>query len=263
MPLKQVTNTRLSKRQIEEENFENKWVQDPDQFNPRLTALKRDYFKKIKACFNEEVAGKSCVDLGSGSGELAQVLADLGANVTAVDISATALKTIKDNPLIRKEHQFVPYTTLPDDGFDYVIAANLIAEIPEAEQRLFFSELSRIVKPDGKIILSSPLDINSEDALQKLIYLAETELEIETLELSYHRLYIRGLNFLKFVMNPLARWYGNQDYLLKSLEKATQFLYDSDGVSYAILIGKRKCLFEPVPEDHRPIEHKGKKAVWE
>ena len=262
MALKQVSNTRPSKRQIEETHFENKWIQDPDQFNPHLTALKRDYFKKLKACFNEEVSGKSCVDLGAGSGELSKFLADLGATVTAVDISPTALKMISDSR-IRKEQHFVPYTTLPDDGFDYVIAANLIAEIPETEQRLFFSELSRIVKPDGKIILSSPLDINSEDALQKLIYLAETELEIDTLELSYHRLYIRGLNFLKAVMNPLAKWYANQDCLLKSLEKATQFLYDAEGVSYAIMTGKRKCLFEPIEEEHRPVEHKGKKAVWE
>lgn len=258
MPLKQVSNARSSKRAIEETNFENKWAHDPNQFNPRLTALKRDYFEKIKSCFTQEIAGKSCVDLGCGSGELAQFLADLGANVTAVDISPTALKSFND-PKIRKEQHFVPYTTLPDDHFDYVIAANLIAELPEAEHRLFFSELSRIVKPDGKVILSTPLDINSEDALQKLIYLAETELEIDNLLLSYNRLYIRGLSFFKH----FGKWYENQDWLLKSLEMATQFIYDQEGVSYAILIGHRKCLFEPTPEDHRPIEHKGKKAVWE
>lgn len=258
MALKQVSSTRPSKRQIEETNFENKWTENPGQFNPYLTALKRDYFTKIKSCFSEEIAGKSCVDLGSGSGELSKFLSDLGANVTAVDISQTALKTINDSR-IQKEQHFVPYTTLPDDGFDYVIAANLIAEIPEAEQRLFFSELSRIVKPDGKIILSSPLDINSEDALQKLIYLTETELEIDTLHLSYHRLYIRGLKLFK----KLGSWYENQDALLHALEKITQFLYDSEGASYVILIGKRKCLFEPIEESHRPEEHKGKKAVWE
>lgn len=258
MPLKVISESRPSKRMIEETNFENKWTCDPDQFNPHLTALKRDYFQKIKTCFNEEVSGKSCVDLGSGSGELSKFLADLGANVTAVDISPTALKTIQDLR-IRKEQHFVPYTTLPDDGFDYVIAANLIAELPETEHRLFISELSRIVKPNGRILLSSPIDIHSEDALQKLIYLAETELEIDTLLLSYHRIYIRGLNFFK----KFGTWYENQDFLLRSLEKATQFLYDSEGVSYAILIGKRKCLFEPIDDNHRPIEHKGKKAVWE
>ncbi len=258
MPLKQVTSNRKTKREIEEERFENKWAQDPSQFNPHGTALKRDYFEKVKACFDEKVAGKSCVDLGSGSGDLSQFLASLGADVTAVDLSKTALENIHD-PRIKKEQHFIPYTTLPDDHFDYVIAANLIAELPETEHRLFFSEVARIVKPDGKILLATPLDIHSEDALQKLIYLAETELEIESLTLSYHRLYISGLHLFKM----FGSWYENQDWLLKTLEKTTQFFYDSEGVSYAILIGKRKCLFEPIEEAHRPLEHKGKKAVWE
>ena len=258
MPLNQIKNTRLTKRQVSESLSETKWIQDPSQFNPYLTALKRDYFQKVKACFNESIAGKSCVDLGSGSGMLSQFLADHGANVTAVDISKAALKTIED-PRIRKEQHFIPYTTLLDEEFDYVVATNLIAELPEAEHRLFFSELSRIVKPDGKILLSSPLDINSEDALQKLIYLTETEFEIDTIDLSYHRLYIRGLQFFKKFCN----WYEESDFILKTLEKVTQFIYASEGVSYAILTCRRKCLFEPVLDEHRPIEHRGKKAVWE
>jgi len=266
MALKQVSSVdhpaapsnRPSKRLAAENHFEKLWLADPEQFNPERTALSRDYFHKVKGCFDSKISGKKCVDLGSGYGALSKALAALGADVTAVDIAPSALKKLEG---LKTEQHFFPYSSLPDEAYDYVIAENLIAEVPEAEYRLFFSELARIVKPDGYILLSTPLDINSEDALHRLIYLAETEIALDSLTLSYHRIFLGTLNLFK--KTPLIGWLENQDWLLHAAEKLTKFFYDQEGVSYAILIGKRRPLFEPIPENEQPIESKGKKTIWE
>lgn len=242
---------RPSKRLIAENYYESQWKENPEQFNPQETALKRNSFSLLKSFFSEAVKDKICVDIGSGYGKLSEHLARLGADVTAVDIAKTALTHLEPHLKIKKEQHFVPYTVLPDDHFDYVIASNFIAELPDEEYRLFFSELARIVKPTGQIILATPLDIYSEDALEKLLYLAETELNLESLKLSYHRIYIQ---FLK-----LVPWIENLDFLLSPLEKLTQFIYDREGASYAIFTARRRPIFVQEP----PTEPIPKKTVWE
>lgn len=255
MALKQVN--QRSKRHEKEAFLEEKFLKNPQSLNPFATALRRDSYKKVLNSLGD-VSFKKCVDLGSGTGELSKTLAKLGADVTAVDLSPSALKAIEN---IKTEQHFVPYTTLPDDGFDIVIANNLIAELPQNEIRLFFSELARIVKKDGKVLISTPIDIHSEDALDIFLSFAETELTIESVHLSYNRLFIRLLELFKFAP-PLAAWLENQDFILKSLISPTQFLYAEEGVSYAVLIGKRRPLIT-IPENEQPIEKKTKKIIWE
>lgn len=262
MVLKQISSdgptssgsNRLSKRLSAEAIFEKRWLQNPEQFNPQKTAITRDYYNKVKAWFDSSISGKKCVDLGCGYGTLSKFLATLGADVLAVDISENALKKVEG---IKTEQQFVPYTSLSDESFDYVIANNLIAEIPENEYRLFISELARLVKSDGEVLISTPLDIYSEDALQKLIYFVETEFNIIEVTLSYHRIYVRMMKLIG------TGWLEKQDWLLKLMEPISKFIHDADGVSYAILICKRRSLFEQIPENEQPVEPKGKRAVWE
>lgn len=245
MPLKQIaavdiplaSTSRPSKRNLAEAAYEKKWLQEPEQFNPERTVLSLDYHKKVLNKL-QDVIGKKCVDLGMGYGLISKALAASGAEVTAVDIAPSLVQRLTGIENLHAEQHFIPYTSLPDNAFDWVIAANLIAELPEMEHRLFFSELARIVKPEGSILVSTPIDIDSEDALQRFLYLAQTELNIETFEVCHHRLYLRLLNWIN------GNWLLRQNWLLKALEKLSAFLFDEEGISYVLIIGKRRSLFD-------------------
>lgn len=252
----------ISKRLQKESFYEKQWLKNSEHFNPTNTAIKRSDLKKIQDLVGP-LAGKKCVDLGSGYGELSKMLAQAGADVTAVDIAPSALKKVEGNARITPEQHLIPYTALADEAFDYVFAVNLIAELPENEYRLFISELARIIKPDGTVLIATPLDIHSQDALQKLIYLAETEFDLSALRLSYHRIMLQISTFLKKFLPSFSTWLENQDAIVRIFEKMTRFIYDQEGASYAILLGTRRPLLHTPPESELPIEPKGKKAVWE
>ena len=59
-----------------------------------------------------------------------------------------------------------------------------------------FSELARIIKTEGVVVCSTPIDIDSENALERFSGLAETEFEIDKWLLNYDVLWIRLLGFL-------------------------------------------------------------------
>jgi 2-polyprenyl-3-methyl-5-hydroxy-6-metoxy-1,4-benzoquinol methylase len=232
--------TRASKRALAEAKYDHEWSLKPQQFDSSSSALFQQQLDRTKSLFLDQVKGKTLVELGCGDGALSQAAALFGANVTATDISLDALKRLEGREGIKAEKHFVPYTSLPDSAFDFVIAANLIAELPQDEYRLFFSELARLVKRDGKIIVSTPLDTSSNEALELFLHYAETELQIETLVLSYHRIYLRISPFLTSRMKKSRK-------LLLALENLTKLIYDKEGASHAIILAKRKPLFNHLP----------------
>lgn len=229
--------TRASKRALAEAKYDLKWEQNPEQFDSQASALLRDQLNRTTSLFLNQVKGKTLVELGCGDGAISQAAALAGADVTATDISLHALKKLENTEALRCEKQFVPYTSLPDTAFDYVVAANLIAELPKEEYRLFFSELARLVKRDGKVIVSTPLDTATDEALELFLHFAETELEVETLILSYHRIYLR----------LIPSWLKKSRNVLLFLEKLTKLLYEQSGASHAIILAKRKSLLHHLP----------------
>lgn len=225
--------TRASKRVIAEAKYDLAWASKPEQFDSSSSALLQEQINRTKSLFLDQVDGKTLVELGCGDGHLSQAAAVAGADVTATDISLHALKRLENIKGIKPEKHFVPYTSLPDGAFDFVVAANLIAELPQDEYRLFFSELARLVKREGKIVVSTPLDTYSDEALERFLHYAETELQVETLVLSYHRIYLR----------IIPTWMKKSKKLLLFLESLTKLIYDKEGASHAIILAKRKPLF--------------------
>lgn len=265
-----VRSKTINKVEVEA-TYERRWLLNPDEFNPLLTAIGRNRIDRTWEIIQRyfPLNDLYCVDLGAGYGILSIKCQQAGAHVTAVDISERALHHIRKDPKILCEKQFIPYTTLPDMQYQLVIAADLIASLPEEEYRLFFSELARLATRDGHIIVSTPLDIDSEDPLDRFFRLAETEITIDTVKKSYHSLTIRLLRFLKrwkwshFLFHYPIRLLETSDLCLKILESITYFLYDEAGISHIIIGGKRRPLFEPLLISELPQESKRKKTVWE
>ncbi len=192
---------RHSRREEVQATMERKWKNDPEQFNPL-----RDWFGRIRLertmtliQAHGKLSDIRVVDLGCGAGIFSQRLADQGADVDAVDIASLALERVKSlqNAKIHPIQGYVPRTELKDEAYQGVVACEVIGYLLPAEQRLLFNEVARLVTAEGWVVVSTRLDIDSEDALERLAELAETELIVKEWRLGYHRLAIRILDFFE------------------------------------------------------------------
>ena len=191
---------QLQRREEAAAKFEKMWQEDPEQFNPARNAMGRERvertWKLILEFFNP--SNKYSADLGCGYGAVTQRLCQEGSHVDAVDVATIPLTRLDSAKLdnLTLIQDYLPRTRLEDDSYDLAVSTDLIAYLHTEDYRLFFSELSRVIKRTGYVVCSTPLDINSEDALQRFANLAETEFQIEKWIFSYHYLHIRLLNFL-------------------------------------------------------------------
>jgi SAM-dependent methyltransferase len=209
---------------------------------------------------NLPLHGRRIVDLGCGYGTLLQALKGTGANLIAVDVAEQAIQRCPDT--IKSIRDCIPYTLLDDDSFDLVICTELIAELPEELYRLFFMEISRLVKRDGYVILSTPIDIRSEDALGRFTSLAETEFNVLDCTLSRHAYHIRINDFFKTPMrrlqnggrkwlwtplallfSPIVKLLQHSRIFLLQLEKLASFFSPETSISHSILMCKRRPLY--------------------
>lgn len=201
---------RMSRREVVLAKFERLWLTDPEQFNPLRNVKERERLSRTQELLDRHLKlnGKKIVDLGCGSGVLTERFAVQAAKVEAVDIANNALKLLaaKSIPNIAAIQDYVPQTKLKDEAYDLVVSTELISLLPVDQYRLYFSELARLMSPEGMVLCSTSVDIYSEDALQRFILLAETEFKISDWILSYHALYIRLSDFFKAPARFVKAW---------------------------------------------------------
>jgi glycosyltransferase involved in cell wall biosynthesis/SAM-dependent methyltransferase len=103
------------------------------------------------------------LDLGCGVGYGAKILARNAAQVVAADVDAYPQRygeeTYPDAKIQRvhiapvTETQGLPFA---DSSFDAVVSFEVIEHVPVEQMQAFFAEIARVVKPEGKVILSTP-----------------------------------------------------------------------------------------------------------
>jgi len=108
----------------------------------------------------EFIKGKKIIDISSGEGYGSSHLANFAASVTGVDISKEAVehaskKYIKPNlKYIQGSATSIP---LSESGtFDVITSFETIEHINEIEQEKFLREVTRLLKPEGIFIVSTP-----------------------------------------------------------------------------------------------------------
>lgn len=174
--------------------FERLWLIHPELFQPINNIMNQERINRTWDLIQHttSIPGKKVADLGCGAGVLSFLLRDSGATIDAVDIAKNAFKEMSrfDTRGINLLIDWVPQTRLEESTYDLVLSTDLIAELDPSDYRLFFSELASLVKKEGYVICSTPLDTKSEDALERFAELAETELLITQWVFSYHRLYL-------------------------------------------------------------------------
>ena len=98
-----------------------------------------------------EAKGLKILDVGAGEGALTQRLDALGYHMQACDLFPEVFRVPGINCDKVDITKTFPY---PDGSFDRVIAVEVTEHILDHET--FFSEIHRILKPGGKLYVSTP-----------------------------------------------------------------------------------------------------------
>lgn len=123
-----------------------------DQFRDELS--KKPFDRELLDTFVSQTRGPIC-EIGCGPGQIARYLKDRGADVRGIDISAgmvaEARRLNPDIPFERGDMLAMPF---PDVSFAGVVAFYSIIHIERADVTRALREVKRILRPDGKLLLS-------------------------------------------------------------------------------------------------------------
>jgi 2-polyprenyl-3-methyl-5-hydroxy-6-metoxy-1,4-benzoquinol methylase len=103
--------------------------------------------------------GRDVLELGSGTGCIAIPLAEAGAAVTAVELSAAHLDRLQRYSEqrgvviegVQADARELPFD---DDSFDVVVVASLVHLVPGTDRLLH--EAQRVCRPTGRLVIAGP-----------------------------------------------------------------------------------------------------------
>ncbi|MEI7777566.1 MAG: methyltransferase domain-containing protein [bacterium] len=101
--------------------------------------------------------GKSALDAGAGTGNLAVHINKTGAEVVGLDYSEVGLNIFREKLPTSKaiQHDLKHPIPLPDNSFDYICCINILFAINPEHRQKICREFYRLLKPGGKIVMTN------------------------------------------------------------------------------------------------------------
>ena len=129
------------------------------KLNPVRLAYVRDWIDQhwsLDEHSRRPLEGKSALDVGCGAGLLAEPLARLGAQVTAIDPAAELIAAARDHAAGQRLAIDYRVSAAEDfiGAFDLITSMEVIEHTADPQQ--FLNELAKRLAPNGLLILSTP-----------------------------------------------------------------------------------------------------------
>ena len=117
---------------------------------------KRTLTERIRSCFPDKLPGEIHVlEVGTGPGFFAILLAEVGYRVTAIDLTPSMLEEAQRNAgALRDRISFIEMNAQAldfcDERFDVILSRNVTWNLPEPERA--YAEWTRVLKPGGLLM---------------------------------------------------------------------------------------------------------------
>jgi SAM-dependent methyltransferase len=126
--------------------------------------------------FGRRIAGARVLELGCGDGLNALMMARLGAEVTAVDISPHSERILRTVSARLGPQRVIPVTgdfahlDFPPVSYDFVVGKDFLHHITHDQETAYLAKIVRVLKPTGEARFCEPaVNSASLDALRWLI----------------------------------------------------------------------------------------------
>lgn len=116
------------------------------------TTRSRDTFVQKTGWSLADLRAKRVLDAGCGMGRFAEICADAGAEVHAVDLSSAveaAARNLGHRPAIRLYQADIMHLPFPEESFDFIYSIGVLHHTPDP--RAAFLRLPPLLKPGGAI----------------------------------------------------------------------------------------------------------------
>lgn len=190
-----------------------------------MSKVKRNYLLEgILKVFEGEPRG-AVADLGCGDGDYSVALTDMGFKVTACDLDVKRFK--HQGKIDFKVCDVTKPLPFADGSLDYIILAEVIEHLRNPYQVM--AELSRILRPGGKLVLSTPNILNLKSRMRFLFEGCWEFFREPTLENSTNP------NAVIFNLHLIPWRYHELEYMLHDskfgIDKVATSIYDSRGLA--------------------------------
>ena len=146
----------------------------PERYDVGMSLLTLGTLTKIKRQIAGHIhSGNHVLDLGCGTGTLAQMCIERGAMVTGVDANSGMLAVAKKNS---PSANFLNISLgnldehLEDESFDIILSTLAFSELTRAERIHVLKQIKRVLKNGGKVLIGD--EIIPENFLAKWLYYA-------------------------------------------------------------------------------------------
>jgi 2-polyprenyl-3-methyl-5-hydroxy-6-metoxy-1,4-benzoquinol methylase len=137
------------------EYYEKYWDRDTDVSDNDVTTPERKQ-RLLQTLARHIKPGGRVLDLGCGGGQFAALLKKSGYDAMGMDLSASAIEMAQRNHPGVEYNVLNPDCTIPVENsvFDAVWSTEVIEHVLDVHG--FLSEINRVLKPNGLLVLTTP-----------------------------------------------------------------------------------------------------------
>jgi len=145
-----VNNKETKEKMYFYESFANEFDSKMNMYdtNKRVDVFYNEFL------LNEDLQNKNLLDAGCGTGWFSKAACEKGANVTSMDLGENLLAQVAKKCNSKRVIGSILEIPFADNTFDFVVSSEVIEHTPEPY--LALKEIYRVLKPGGKMVLSTP-----------------------------------------------------------------------------------------------------------
>jgi predicted TPR repeat methyltransferase len=144
------------RKRLDREYFENLYAESPDPWDFETSPYEhKKYVRTLSVLAHRQRRYRRALEVGSSIGVFTAMLAPLGDELLAVDVSeravAAAKERLKSFPHVRVERLTLPEET-PEGPFDLVVASEVLYYLPKDDMLAALWRFESVLAPGGALL---------------------------------------------------------------------------------------------------------------